>query len=315
MPQPQALDDSSPILQALQELIGVVAQLRNPHGGCPWDLAQTPQSLVPYIIEEAYETVDALQHGSRDHVCEELGDLLLQVVLQSQIASEARDPQQYFTLQQVASGISAKLVRRHPHVFGQSKIVGQSNAERIEQVHATWEQIKRQEAQGVNGEGNHNLAAKLEKYGRSLPPLTASLKISQVAAKAGFEWESADGVWEKFHEELGEFQAALESGDRQHQAEELGDLLFTVVNLARWYDLDPSTALQGTNHRFGQRIALMEAVAEHPLEHYDLEQLEALWQQAKAELQQGVFKPGAGGNSEGNPETNSGANPAGDTHG
>ncbi len=259
--------------QAIHQLVSVVAQLRSPQGGCPWDLAQTPETLIPYVIEEAYETVDAIRSGAPAALCEELGDLLLQVVLQAQLASEAGQ----FTLQEVTQGISDKLIRRHPHVFGEVQV------ETIADVHQNWEKIKAVE-KGEDPDVLPPLSQKLNRYARSLPPLMSSLKISQKAAAAGFEWETVDGVWDKFQEELTEFQEAIATPDKAHQASELGDLLFTVVNLARWYDLDPSAALQGTNQRFIQRLQLMEAVADRPLEDYTLAEFETLWQQAKAKL-------------------------------
>lgn len=261
------------VLDALQRLIEVVAQLRSPDGGCPWDLAQTPQTLIPYVIEEAYEVVDALQTGNPEAIAEELGDLLLQVVLQTQIASE----QQNFTLEDVAEGITAKLIRRHPHVFGDVEVNS------AHEVNQNWEQIKSVE-KGETAEQANLLSRKLDRYARTLPPLMAGMKISTKAATAGFEWENVEGVWSKFTEELGEFQEALTTGDKAHQQEELGDLLFTIINLARWYDLDPFAGLQGTNRRFIQRLELMEKFAPHPLTAYDLEELESLWQQAKAQL-------------------------------
>jgi XTP/dITP diphosphohydrolase len=261
------------VLDALQRLIEVVAQLRSPDGGCPWDLAQTPQTLIPYVIEEAYEVVDALQTENQSAIAEELGDLLLQVVLQTQIASE----QQNFTLEDVAEGITAKLIRRHPHVFGDVQV--NSAAE----VNQNWEQIKSAE-KGETAEQAKLLSRKLDRYARTLPPLMAGMKISTKAAAAGFEWDNVEGVWSKFTEELGEFQEALTTENKAHQQEELGDLLFTIINLARWYDLDPFAALQGTNRRFIQRLELMEKFAPRPLTAYDLEELESLWQQAKAQL-------------------------------
>ncbi|MEL6928003.1 MAG: nucleoside triphosphate pyrophosphohydrolase [Cyanobacteria bacterium J06600_6] len=270
-----ASNTNQSVLQALQHLMEVVAQLRAPEGGCPWDLAQTPQTLIPYVIEEAYEVVDALQGGDQQAIAEELGDLLLQVVLQAQIATENQD----FTLEDVASGITNKLIRRHPHVFADVRV---KNAEEVNQ---NWEQIKSAE-KGETPEQAALLSRKLDRYARSLPALMAGMKISTKAAAAGFEWQNVEGVWLKFEEELGEFKEALTTEDKAHQESELGDLLFTIINLARWYDLDPFTGLQGTNRRFIQRLEIMEKFADQPLTTYDLAALESLWQQAKAELQQ-----------------------------
>lgn len=264
---------SRSILDALQRLIQVVAQLRSPEGGCPWDLAQTQQTLIPYVIEEAYEVVDALQQGEQNAIAEELGDLLLQVVLQTQIASEQQD----FTLADVATGITEKLIRRHPHVFADVKV--DSAAE----VNDNWEQIKAAE-KGETPEQAQLLSRKLRRYARSLPPLMAGMKISTKAAASGFEWENIEGVWLKFAEELAEFKEALATEDKVHQQEELGDLLFTIINIARWYDLDPFDGLQGTNRRFIQRLEMMEQFSDCPLSDYDIDELESLWQQAKAKI-------------------------------
>jgi len=263
------------ILDALQRLMEVVAQLRSPDGGCPWDLAQTPQTLIPYVIEEAYEVVDALQQENQDAIAEELGDLLLQVVLQTQIASEQGD----FTLEDVATGITEKLIRRHPHVFADVEVNSAT------EVNQNWEQIKAAE-KGETPEQAQLLSRKLQRYARSLPPLMAGMKISKKAAASGFEWKNIEGVWSKFEEELGEFKEALDTEDKVHQQEELGDLLFTIINLARWYDLNPFDGLQGTNRRFIQRLQMMEKFAPHPLTDYDINELESLWQQAKAQLKE-----------------------------
>lgn len=262
------------VLEALQRLIDVVAQLRSPDG-CPWDQAQTMETLTPYVIEEAYEVVDAIKSGEQEAIAEELGDLLLQVVLQAQIASEEGK----FCLTEVAQGITEKLIRRHPHVFGDLHV------QNAEEVHYHWEQIKAAE-KGETPAQAQLLSRKLHRYTRTLPPLMGGMKISQKAAGAGFEWDDVEGVWEKFNEELGELKQALEQESKTEQQAELGDLLFTLINIARWYDLDPSEALQGTNQRFVQRLSKMEAVAERPLSDYTLDELEYLWQQAKTQLAQ-----------------------------
>lgn len=241
-------------LEALQELINVVAKLRSPQG-CPWDLAQTPSSLTPYVIEEAYEVVDAIQTGDKQAIAEELGD---------------------FSLQEVAKGIAQKLIRRHPHVFADVTVAN------MEEVHKNWETIKAAE-KGETVE-DQKLSHKLNRYRRSLPPLNAAMKISEKAAKVGFEWNNVDEVWGKFHEELGEFQQALAEETKERQESELGDLLFAIIQIARWHKLDPSAGLQGTSQRFIQRLQKMEDVIERPLTDYSLEELDALWQQAKAQL-------------------------------
>ncbi|WP_061545710.1 nucleoside triphosphate pyrophosphohydrolase [Cylindrospermopsis raciborskii] len=259
-------------LVALQELIDVVAKLRSPEGGCPWDLAQTPSSLTPYIIEEAYEVVDAISTGEQSAICEELGDLLLQVILQAQIASEKGD----FSVKEVAEGIAQKLIRRHPHVFGDVKV------ENVEQVRQNWDEIKAAEkGQTI---ATQKLSDKLNRYRRGLPPLNAAMKISQKAAEVGFEWSDIKEVWGKFHEELAEFDQALAEETPERQESELGDLLFAIIQLARWYNLDPARGLEGTSLRFVQRLRTMEQVMDRPISDYKLAELEALWQQAKAKL-------------------------------
>ena len=260
-------------LVAWQKLIDVVAKLRSPNGGCPWDLAQTPESLIPYVIEEAYEVVDAIRCGEESAIAEELGDLLLQVVLQAQIANESGQ----FTLKEVTEGITEKLIRRHPHVFGDVAV------ESVEQVRQNWEQIKAAE-KGKTPDKQELLSEKISRYARTLPPLTAGMKISRKAAAVGFEWDKIEDVWEKFNEELTEFRYSIQHESKERQQEELGDLLFVIINLARWYDLDPAEALQGTNQRFIQRIVKMEAATDRPLSDYSIEELEVLWQQAKAKL-------------------------------
>lgn len=273
--EPTRLSIQTSTLEALQQLIDVVAQLRSPDGGCPWDLAQTPQTLTPYVIEEAYEVVDAIRSGDKNAIAQELGDLLLQVVLQAQIAGEKGQ----FTLTDVAQGITQKLIRRHPHVFGEVEV------QDAEEVHKNWQQIKAAE-KGETMAQAQQLSRKLDRYARTLPPLLAGMKISQKAAAAGFEWDNVEGVWAKFDEELAEFQQAVEQEDKTHQQAELGDLLFTLINIARWYELDPTEALQGTNLRFIQRLAAMEALADRSLSDYTLAELEHLWQQAKVRLAQ-----------------------------
>lgn len=270
---PENFENNSNLV-ALQKLIDVVAKLRSPDGGCPWDLEQTQESLIPYIIEEAYETVDAIKSGDQKAIADELGDLLLQVVLQAQIASETYQ----FSLADVANNITEKLIRRHPHVFGEVEVNS------VEEVRQNWEEIKASE-RGETPE-TQTFTSKLSRYARQLPPLLAGMKISKKAAAIGFEWENVDGVWEKFDEEVAEFKEALQHSDSEHQASELGDILFVVINLARWYNLDPDAALQETNHRFIRRLAKVEEMCDRPLSDYSLEEFEAMWQKVKKILAQ-----------------------------
>jgi len=274
--------DAAPALQALAELIDVVAQLRDPQGGCPWDLEQTHASLVPYVLEEAHEVADAIRHGDDRHLAEELGDLLLQVVLHARIASE----EGRFDLEQITRGISAKLIRRHPHVFADAE------ASDSAAVKAHWEAIKIQEqverAAGLTGEAGvpsaSPLSDKLAGKVRGQPALAGAMTISKKAAAAGFEWDDMAGVWEKVHEELDELKEAVASGDKAHAQEELGDVLFTLVNVARWCGIDPEAGLAGTNHRFLDRFSRVEAALGGDLQGRSIRELEGLWRQAKAQI-------------------------------
>ena len=269
----QAIATSHEPNAALQELITVVAKLRDPDGGCPWDLEQTHQSLVPYVLEEAHEVADAIRHGDDEHLKEELGDLLLQVVLHAQIASEDGR----FDLEAIAQGISEKLIRRHPHVFGEAI------AEDSAAVKETWEAIKASE-KGEAPPSASPLSDRLVGKVRGQPALAGAMTISKKAAKAGFEWDDMDGVWEKVHEELDELKEAVAFGDKAHAQEELGDVLFTLVNVARWCGIDPETGLAGTNHRFLDRFSRVEAALGGDLQGRSIRELEGLWQQAKADI-------------------------------
>ena len=263
-------------LTELQRFIEVIAQLRNPDGGCPWDLAQTPESLTPYVLEEAYEVVDAIKSGDKKDIEEELGDLLLQVVLQAQVFQDQGD----FTLAEVAKGIADKMIRRHPHVFEPQH----AQAVMPEAVKLTWEEIKKQEKAGT--EDPDKLTPKLKRYARSMPPLAGAMKISKKAAKAGFEWDTIEDVWEKVDEEMGELRHALEHESKAAQESELGDVFFSLIQIARWKGLDPAAALLGTNRRFVQRFERVEAQADKPMSDYSAAELNAFWQKAKQQMNQ-----------------------------
>jgi XTP/dITP diphosphohydrolase len=254
----------------------VVAQLRDPQGGCPWDLEQTHASLVPYVLEEAHEVADAIRHGDDRHLAEELGDLLLQVVLHAQIGSESGR----FSLGEIAAGISAKLIRRHPHVFAGAEAADSAA------VKASWEAIKTAERTEREGESASSspLSDRLARKVRGQGALAGAMTISKKAAAAGFEWDAMAGVWEKVHEELDELKQAVASGDRAHAEEELGDLLFTLVNVARWCGIEPETGLAGTNRRFLDRFSRVEAALGGNLQGRSISELEGLWRQAKAQI-------------------------------
>jgi XTP/dITP diphosphohydrolase len=273
---------------ALSELIAVVARLRDPQGGCPWDREQTHASLIPYALEEAHELADAIRHGDDRHLAEELGDLLLQVLLHAQIAREGGR----FDLEAVAAGIRDKLIRRHPHVFGDA-VATDSAA-----VRELWETIKAAEraeqmvaqagtpgaSSGVAAVSASPLSDRLASKVRGQPALAGAMTISRKAAAAGFEWDAMEGVWGKVHEELDELKEAVASGNKVHAQEELGDVLFTLVNVARWCGIDPEAGLAGTNRRFLDRFARVEAALGGDLQGRSIGELEGLWQQAKAQI-------------------------------
>lgn len=274
-------------LEALAELIAVVNRLRDPEGGCPWDLEQTHTSLIPYVLEEAHEVADAIRHGSDRQLADELGDLLLQVLLHARIASE----EGRFDLAAVAGAIRAKLVRRHPHVFAGAEAADSAA------VKERWEAIKAQERAERQGDAatastaataeaasTSPLSDRLAERVRSLPALAGAMTISRKAAAAGFEWDDLAGVWEKVHEELEELKEAVASGDRAHAQTELGDVLFTLVNVARWCGLDPEEGLAGTNRRFMDRFSRVEAALGGELQGRGIRELESHWRAAKAAI-------------------------------
>lgn len=249
--------------RGLNRAVDIIARLRAPDG-CPWDREQTPQSLRKFVLEEAYEVVDAIDRDDPDAIAEELGDLLLQVVLQAQIFEE----EGLFNIEDVAEGLSDKLVRRHPHVFGSDTL---STAGEVKQ---RWEEIKAEE-KGASA------PSRISDVPLPLPALTASEKIQAKAAKARFEWPDVHGVLAKIREELSEVEAELPAGDREKLKHEVGDVLMATVNLARWLKVDPEEALRETNSRFLRRFRELERLAGDRYDSLDLDQLEALWQEAK----------------------------------
>jgi len=282
--------DPSP-LDALAELIAIVERLRDPVSGCPWDLEQTHESLIPYVLEEAHEVADAIRQGDAIHqgdadpLCEELGDLLLQVVLHARIAQEAGR----FDLAAIARAINAKMVRRHPHVFGPDQALDRPADAAA--VRVSWEAIKlaeKQAAAAAGGSGTPTSASplsdRLADKLRGQGALAGAMTISRRAAAAGFEWDDLAGVWAKVDEELDELRQALAQGDPAHAETELGDVLFTLVNLARWSNLDPEAGLAGTNRRFLDRFSRVEAALGGELGGRPLAELEAQWRQAKAQI-------------------------------
>jgi MazG family protein len=257
--------DSPESAVQLARLRAIMHRLRAP-GGCPWDAEQTHESLVSNLIEETYETVDAIRRADVPHMMEELGDLLLQVVFHSELAEEAGN----FNLDDVARGISDKLVRRHPHVFGDS------SASTSDQVLSQWDAIKRQEKGEVRKPYLHGV-------GKGLPALERAAKLQKKAAKVGFDWPDERGAWEKLEEECAEAREAAASGDAAHLEEELGDVMFSLVNVLRHRGLDPEVVMAGANRKFESRFAAMETLLEtqgKSLEAASLEEMEACWRLA-----------------------------------
>lgn len=267
------------------EAVAIMARLRAP-GGCPWDREQTFDSIRKYTLEETYEVFDAIERRDWAHLKEELGDLLLQVLFYSEMAAEAGD----FTIADVIDGLNRKLIRRHPHVFGDEAAAAAGNvAEGLEtdgidvkQVLRNWEQIKQLEKNAqVKDE---ELKGRLDAVPRALPALAEATKLGSKAAKAGFDWPDERGLFDKLQEEIGELEAELAVPDPKPTgavASEVGDLLFTVVNLARHLHVDPEFALRETNAKFRRRFAAMEATSETPLEELAPQSLEKLWSAAK----------------------------------
>lgn len=246
---------------AFEELCRIMARLRAP-GGCPWDREQTFQTIKPYLLEESYEVMDAIDQGDFDGLAEELGDLMLQAVFFAQMASE----EDRFTILDSINSINSKLIRRHPHVFADGR------ADTAEDVTKRWDEIKAQEKPKPKG--------LLAGVPRSVPALVEAQKISKKAADAGFDWEHVGQVYDKVDEELQELRSAEPSGVE----EEIGDLLFTVVNLARFMKVDPEQALRKTNAKFRRRFASVEAGLEakgKDLASSNVAEMEELWQQAK----------------------------------
>ncbi|MDF3030001.1 MAG: mazG [Moraxellaceae bacterium] len=261
---------------AMHRLLAIMARLRDPERGCPWDLEQDFSTIAPYTLEEAHEVADAIARGDFRNLEEELGDLLLQVVFHAQMASE----QQLFDFEAVARGIADKLIRRHPHVFPGGRLDGDTVAIASTEVSANWENIKAAE-KAARGEQPKRL---LDGVASGLPGLARAEKLQKKAGKVGFDWNDPRAVIAKLREELDEIEAELEEGDRQSQEDELGDLLFCVVNLARHLELDSEMALKKANAKFERRFGYIEdALAARGLQFADvsLDEMEALWVDAK----------------------------------
>jgi len=267
------LNQSQTRKQPLNTLLDIMARLRDPQRGCPWDLEQDFSTIAPYTLEEAYEVAEAIERQAPDEICDELGDLLFQVVFHAQMASERG----WFDFADVVTAINEKLVRRHPHVFGDEKI-----ADAAEQTLA-WDRHKAKERaeRGVAAD------SVLDGVPLALPALLRAQKIQRRAARVGFDWDEIGDVVAKIDEELAELKQALAAGESvEHMREELGDLLFSGVNLARFLDADAESLMRAANQKFDRRFRRVEQLAhkaQRDLQACSLDELEAYWQQAKSE--------------------------------
>ena len=266
-------------LHRIEALVEIMANLRDPDGGCPWDLEQTFETIAPYTLEEAYEVSDAIQTGDMDGLKDELGDLLLQVIYHSQMAKEAG----LFDLADVIKSISNKMIRRHPHVYGQADI------DTAEAQTANWEEIKAAEralkSKNQPQAQSDKPPSVLDGIPVALPALVRATKITNRVARIGFDWQDAEDIYAKLDEEVLEVREAVESGDQNAIMDELGDVLFVVANLCRKYHVNPEQALTGTNQKFTNRFTYMEKrMSEMGVQPptLGLKELDNLWSEAKA---------------------------------
>jgi MazG family protein len=258
-------------LTSIEGLKYVMERLRDPKTGCPWDIEQTYETIAPYTIEEAYEVADAIEQRDKSALKEELGDLLLQVIYHTQIASEDGD----FTFDDVADAISKKMVRRHPHVFGSGR-VGDTNQQTV-----AWEDLKAKER-----EEKGNVEGVLDGVAKGLPALLRAFKLQKRAARVGFDWPDVDGAYGKLNEELNELSEELAQPalDREKIIDEFGDVMFSAVNVARKLGIDPEAALRSGNAKFERRFSYIETTLAQMGKDFDaitLEDMEALWQKSK----------------------------------
>ena len=271
---------------AFAEAVAIMNRLRS-SGGCPWDREQTFDSIRKYTLEETYEVFDAIERRDWPALKDELGDLLLQVLFYAQMASEAGS----FTIDDVIAGLNRKLIRRHPHVFGEAAAAAAGNSasgldtENIDarQVLHNWEEIKKLEQSARLAPDGPAPEGRLGAVPRSMPALSEAAKLGSKAAKSGFDWPDVSGLMDKLREETAELEAELPRASNNPQAitEELGDLLFTTVNLARHLKIDPELALRDTNAKFRRRFNSMETASPRPLEELAPDELESLWNRAK----------------------------------
>jgi len=274
-------------MKPIERLVAIMQMLRDKDHGCPWDLEQTIKSLLPYTLEEVYEVADAIENDDLVELEDELGDLLFQVIFYAQIASEQGD----FDFQDIAAAICDKLVRRHPHVFpgGEIEQFGIEQEISAEQVVVNWEAIKEAEREAKRKKGGRKAIRQqeslLDDVPRALPAIERARKLQKRAAQAGFDWAEIAPVLAKLKEEVQEFEEALASGDADRMNDELGDVLFATVNLARHGDIEPEVALRSANRRFENRFQWIEGRLTEQgtsLKGTKLEELDALWEQAKS---------------------------------
>ncbi|MGC2638236.1 MAG: nucleoside triphosphate pyrophosphohydrolase [Acidobacteriaceae bacterium] len=276
---PQRPDDSDAGEQ-FSEAVAIMRKLRAP-GGCPWDREQTFPTIRKYTLEETYEVLDAIEREHWHDLADELGDLLLQVLFYAEMAAEAG----YFSIAEVIANLNRKLVRRHPHVFGEEASAAAGNrAEGLDtngigaaEVLRNWDQIK-----SLEKKSRPVASGRLDSISRSMPALAEAGKIGSAAAKCGFDWPSIDGVLAKLKEETTELGAEIDAGDTTAAAEELGDLLFTAASVARHLKVDAELTLRDANAKFRRRFAAMEAASDRPLEELTPDQLEDLWSRSKS---------------------------------
>ncbi|MEA2118460.1 nucleoside triphosphate pyrophosphohydrolase [Halovibrio sp. HP20-50] len=274
----------------INDLLTLMQVLRDHEQGCPWDIKQDWDSIVPHTLEEAYEVADAIERRAFDELPGELGDLLFQVVYYAQFGAE----EQRFDFADIVDTLTAKMLRRHPHVFPDGTLASRRppgvSAEEVQtqQVNSRWESLKAEE----RAERAVEQPSVLDDVPRTLPALSRAAKLSKRAARVGFDWPDARGVVAKIREELAEVEEALAAGDQQHAQEEVGDLLFAVTNLARTLNADPEQCLRATNAKFERRFRFVErelSAAQRPLIEASLDEMEAHWQAAKAEEKQSTY--------------------------
>ena len=279
-------DSGLEALTAIDRLIAIMTMLRDKQHGCPWDLEQTIKSLLPHTVEEVYEVADAIENNDLVELEDELGDLLFQVIFYAQIAKE----QGAFDFQDIATAITDKLVRRHPHVFpdGDLEQFGIPQEIDAQQVVVNWEAIKEIEREEKRKKGGkqavQGVESILDDVPRALPAMERARKLQKRAAQVGFDWAEIAPVLEKLKEEVAEFEEALASGDLERMSDELGDVLFATINLARHSKIEPEVALRSTNRRFERRFKWIEAALykqDKVFKDAKLEELDALWGQAK----------------------------------